>query len=469
MDMLERLFQLLFSEQGEKLGVTLAKGILFAALLIFLFDFIRSHTKKTPGLHAAPKGKGHGLVAGLDKRGREIFVPETSDWHAAVFAATGDGKTSAVAVPTLQTWQGTGLVPDISGDIESRVRNPHKLVVRILEDDSVPYNIFAPVDACGTIGEKNEALEQLALQRMPEPPIMDDNARYFLQEGRKILLAALIAFYHQGMEYVEICKTIKYSSWRELFRRIDATGNVEAKALINAFEGGNERNIAGAFETCVAAVDVFTRERLQKTIRRPKPGETAFTADSVEDHLCFVQIPERYAPVMQMVFAQTLHYISARPAEKKTPLLLLIDEFVSMCKGGKFDLAPTLRKSRKKRCHVMILTQSVNDIDMYYGESERKSMMNNFTHTIIMSAHDPQTQRWVSDMIGEQIINRRSVSTNYRQVTRTRSEQKESIINPADIGRMRNDLMLLYPGGYLKLKRNYVFKNPKRKIALKKD
>lgn len=41
---------------------------------------------------------------------------------------SGTGKTSALLIPTLRSWQGTALVVDISGDISANVNTPNKIV-----------------------------------------------------------------------------------------------------------------------------------------------------------------------------------------------------------------------------------------------------------------------------------------------------------------------------------------------------
>ncbi len=41
---------------------------------------------------------------------------------------SGTGKTSALLIPTLRSWQGTALVVDISGDISANVHTENKII-----------------------------------------------------------------------------------------------------------------------------------------------------------------------------------------------------------------------------------------------------------------------------------------------------------------------------------------------------
>lgn len=64
-------------------------------------------------------GKKFGLLA---------YSPEQDEGHILVLGPSGTGKTSALLIPTLRSWQGTALVVDISGDISANVNTPNKIV-----------------------------------------------------------------------------------------------------------------------------------------------------------------------------------------------------------------------------------------------------------------------------------------------------------------------------------------------------
>lgn len=166
------------------------------------------------------KDKVKGIVFGK-KAGKLYYSPTDSEGHVVCFAGSGLGKTSSILIPTLQHWDGTCYVVDISGDICQNVEIPHKIIYNPDDTDGVLYNIFSPVDMFESDADKNEALEQLAFQLMPLETNMTDTSVFFLTEGRKILTAAMITYYHQGMDFPQICKRIISSSWSTLFSEID--------------------------------------------------------------------------------------------------------------------------------------------------------------------------------------------------------------------------------------------------------
>ena len=67
-----------------------------------------------------PAPKARGVLLGK-KYGLLAYSPEPDEGHIIVMGPSGTGKTSALLIPTLRSWQGTALVVDISGDISANV------------------------------------------------------------------------------------------------------------------------------------------------------------------------------------------------------------------------------------------------------------------------------------------------------------------------------------------------------------
>lgn len=126
------------------------------------------------------KDKVKGIVFGK-KAGKLYYSPTDSEGHVVCFAGSGLGKTSSILIPTLQHWDGTCYVVDISGDICQNVEIPHKIIYNPDDTDGVLYNIFSPVDMFESDADKNEALEQLAFQLMPLETNMTDTSVFFLR------------------------------------------------------------------------------------------------------------------------------------------------------------------------------------------------------------------------------------------------------------------------------------------------
>lgn len=418
--------------------------------LIFIIVLVFLKIKKfVPGLRFASAEKTNGIIFGK-KWGRLVSSPPKAEGHIAVFGGSGLGKTSAILIPTIESWGGTSFSIDISGDIYSNV---HRTDLLIYEPDhgSTPYHIFAPIDVLTNQDDQNEALEQLAFQLMPEDPNMKDAARFFHVEGRKILTAALICFYHEGLDFIEICDKVVGSSWKDLFDQIDRTGYQKGIRYINSFVGSNEQNTAGCKQAADSALKLFaTNEKIKRSIHRPIGKEPYFSPEKIETSSVFISVEDRklslYAPLLHIITAQTLEYFSSRPNGSRHPILLCLDEFASF---GRLEITDALRKLRKKNVRIMTLTQSLADLDLIYGRSERMAMLNNFAFKVVLGASDTETQEYFAKLIGKQ---------DQINILDPERPQKEWIIEPSDFAHLRNELVLLHPDGHIRLKKNYYFK-----------
>lgn len=419
-----------------------------------------SKKSKPNELEEASPDKANGIIFGKVDKKKLCFSPVNSEGHVVVMGGSGLGKTSALLIPTLRSWTGTSLTVDISGDISKNVDMPHKLVYEPENPKSIPYNIFGPIDCLSNEDDKNEALEALAFLMMPDDEKMADTAKFFHTEGRKILTASLIAFYHVDMDFIPICERIVESSWKELFNAIDSTGYAKGMRYINSFLGASEQNTAGCKQAADAVLKLFaTNERIKKSIRRPKQNEASFTPERLEESNVFVVIDDSklklYSPLLHILVAQSLDFFSTRSNDSTTTILFCLDEFASL---GKIEITDALRKLRKKHIRILMLTQSMADVDLIYGRDERMAMMNNYRFKVILGADDSDTQEYFAKLIGYQETKKHSTSSSATQTTHTESEAREWAIEPAELARLGDELVLLHPNGYMKLQKNYYFK-----------
>lgn len=410
----------------------------------------------------------HGIIFG--KKGKQlVYSPEEAESHVGCFAATGSGKTSCIGIPSLRSWQGTSYTIDISGDIERNCPDmPSKLVYAPENPETVPYNIFGAIDDLTSKEDKYEALEQLAFLLMPETPNMNDNARFFLVNGRKILTAGLIAGYSQGLDFIEIAEKIVGSSWQGLFGAIDRTGNREAILYINGFEGASEQNNAGCKQSADDALKLFsTNGKIKRSIRRPKKGELAVEPKRIETNNIFVVVGEDklslYSPLMNILTSQLMQYIGTRQVNENSPsILLFLDEFGSLKLDAELIL-DGVRRFRKRKCRIALLSQNIADYSLLYGDTATRAILSNLHFKVLLGGlGEPESQKYFAELIGYKDVKKRSTSSSARQITHTESESKEWIIEPADLDRQGKDTVILIapeePDGHIKLKKNYYFR-----------
>ena len=444
----------------------MAAAVIFAVFAL-IYDQQRKH--KQSAVRFGSQTSAHGVIFG--KKGTRLaYSPESAEGHVGVFSASGTGKTAAVGIPTLRAWQGTSFVIDISGDIcKNCPEMPNKLIFEPDNNTTLPYNIFAAIDTLTNHEDQHEALEQLAFLLMPEPPQINENARFFLVNGRKILTSALIAFYDDGMDFIPICEKIVGSSWDDLFRAIDKTENVAAQMYINSFVGASEQNSAGCKQSCDDAIKLFaTNGHIKRSIRRPASAENAVEPRKIEENNIFVVVTEDklslYAPLLNIISSQIMQYIGTRQVSVNSPtILLFLDEFGSLKIDAELVL-DAVRRFRKRKCRLMLLTQNTVDMELLYGKSATRAILSNLRFKALLGGlGEPESQKYFAELIGYAIAKRKSTTTSNNGSSHTKAESREWLIEPADLDRQgKNTLLLLssdFEHGYIRLKKNFYFKN----------
>lgn len=451
---------------NEKFFIVLACISLLLLLFLQGRGKVKSNNqKKLVNLKWGNRNKSHGIIFGR-KKDKVLYSEVTKEQHTFVCAGTGKGKTSSLLIPTLRSWTGSSLTIDISGDISKNCPDmENKLVFEPEDPDTLPYDVFSIIDKMDNKDQQNEALCQLAILLLPESPNMNDNARFFLMNGRKILMASLIAFYHENLDFCEICRKVVSSSWQNLFNEIDEIGNKEAILYINGFQGANEANTSGCFQQTCEAINLFaTNKNVINSVRRPGKGENALEPCKIEESNIFVIVQdeklELYSPLMNIIVSQFMQYISSRVVNKGTSktILLALDEYASLHIDSGMILEAT-RKYRKRLCRLMILTQNLADLVILYGQEVTRGLIGNFDYKVLLGGiGDLESLETFAKLIGYKETKKRSVSRSASGTSRTESEDKEYIIEPSELDRLGDDMILISPEGYFRLQKNFYFK-----------
>ena len=436
-------------------------------LLMFLNNKKSFEKKKNTKLHDLQWGKrcsSHGIIFGR-KKNKVLYSPVSAEQHAFVCAGTGKGKTSSILIPTLRSWSGSSLTIDISGDISKNCPDmPQKCVYEPENPETIPYNIFATIDKMDDKNAQNEALCQLAILLLPEQPNAQDAARFFLQNGRKILMASFIAFYHIGMDFTEICRKILSTSWQELFAEIEDTGNEDSLMYLSGFVGANEANTSGCYQTVCDSINLFaTNANVRNSVRRPEENEQALEPSMIEDCNIFVIVQdeklELYSPLMNIIVSQFMQYISSRiTTQESKKILLALDEYASLHIDSGMILEAT-RKYRKRKCRLMILTQNLADLQILYGQDITRGLLGNFDDKVLLGGiGDLESLETFAKLIGYKETTKRSISRSQTGTSRTESEDKEFIIEPAELDRLGDKMVLISPEGHFILDKNFYYK-----------
>ena len=218
-----------------------------------------------------------------------------------------------------------------------------------------------------------------------------------------MITAALICYYGMGWDFIAICEHFLSHDWRSLLNDIAKQQNATANMYISSFAGASEQNTAGCKQSADDALKLFAvNPKIKNALRKPASYEQSISPATLETNSIYVYLPDEklkiYGDLMRIITAQSMEYFSSRPPEHKQMILFCLDEFASF---GKLQITEALRKLRKRHIRIMVLTQSLADLDIIYGKDERKAMLGNFKFTVLLGCKDTETQEYFSKMIGE--------------------------------------------------------------------
>ena len=429
-----------------------------AVIFAIAASFINARKETVKSIKAADLSLSilpQGIVLGKTAAGIKVYSKTQNEGYVAVFGGSGSGKTSAVLIPTLRCWGGHFFALDIAGDISENVKRNNLVVFDPTGSDAVYYDPLSIIDTLQQTDLKNEALINLTYTLLP-CIAMDDNARWYEDSGRAILKAGFIALYHQGLDFTEICNSIVRADAKEFLMRIHDSGNPEALKHVQPMFTMNEKSLAGCKQAADSALELFTSPRLKRMLRRSVLGEQSFTPVSIEYFDILFKIPdhllEQYTPLVTLIAGQILDYLSNRPINRKTKILLAIDEYASF---RALDLTQPLQKLRKRNCRIMVLLQSLAQLDRNFGADARREMIDNFDMNVICNASDPDTQQYFSAKAGTRTVRNQIRDSNGTVLNITETEQQ--IIKPQSFARLRNHLIVISKGETLRLRNNYYY------------
>ena len=329
------------------------------------------------------------------------------------------------------------------------------IIYEPLAGDPLPYDPFYFVDQMETTELKDEALINIAFSLIPDTAT-NEVERWFNDGGRDILKAALISHYHKGVGFRDICSIVINSTYLDLFQAIDTIKNPEGMKYITQFVNMNEENIGGCKQAADKAVEVFTSPRLKNALVGSEKPISFWTPASIETNSIFFKIPdkekEQYAPLVSLVVNQILKYLSGRPENNKKKLLIMTDEFASF---KKIDISEPLQKLRKRNVRIMILLQSLAQLDRNYGVATRREMMDNFDIKVVCKVTEIDSQEYFAKKGGNITTTKKSKNSQggvaLTEVTVPKYEMN-------DFAKLKKELIVFVNGESIKVKKAFYFK-----------
>jgi type IV secretion system protein VirD4 len=295
-----------------------------------------------------------------------------------------------------------------------------------------------------------------------------------------------------GMDdFISIMTTIATTPPKRVIQGIVDSDDEQAKVFINNFVSEvydkkskcmvnivtcDSKMLLGISQEITNRLSIFaTDERIMKVL---SPSENQIRLDEPDKYNVFISVPEdrleQYGGILRMFFTQLMRSLERRQemhepgGRKQIPILVCLDE---MARIGKIEiLAQSVSTLRSKGVTMLLVLQSIAQLDLIYGSMMRRVIMDNMSYYGILRSSDVESQRYFSDLCGTRLVKRTTKGTSYdhdKKVTGYNeqvAETHEALIRPHEFATLK-DVVVVTPNGVERLNKQSYYDKPLEKRA----
>lgn len=406
---------------------------------------------------------GAGIVFGRLK-GKLIEKPSEAEGHVLVAGAPGTGKTAGVAIPTLFRFNGGALVVDIKGELSALTAKHRSQYGPIYIFD--PFNGghgYDPIKECKTVDGAQNLARALVPTSHKGDPMWSNNAQ-------AILAAVALEAAHTGVKLSEVAERIITTPATQLIEELQESPVKGTRLLSGIGVGMPEKTLGGVMAQLKSGLFTLAAdEGIGKATSR-----SDFTAQSLEEGATiYLRIPEhlieQYRELWAVMINQFIKHLEKRPDKAKPPILMLLDEMPRL--GEIPGLTGSLATLRSRNVSIVSLVQSMAQLDDYYGADKRKIIADTCAYKFVLSAGDPETQRYFADLAGQSTVHSKSVTIGAGLMPNMgRSETGVHLVRPEVWSRLPKPILMVLGMQPTELDLSYWFKDKDfKKFALTED
>lgn len=384
---------------------------------------------------------GNGIVFGKVK-GQLIEKPPTKDGHVLVMGGTGTGKSRGHAIPTLIRWKGTGLAIDIKGELNQLTSHIMPSIVFSTKAQKARYN---PLDWIVEI----EDVQEMGRNIFPKPEKGDP---FWAQSAQAIFSAACWEFKGK-MSFSEVCQWLCSNPNEEIVKKLSGSSEMETKILISTVLNLKVETLGGIFAELRGKLATIA---IDKNIQYAT-SRSDFSPNDIESNMIFLEVAEhqikQFGAVFTVIVGQFLRHLTRRAEHQNPPVLVLLDEFPRL--GKMSEIVGGLATLRSRNVHLMLIIQSLSQLDSIYSKEERKVIVDNCGYKLVLNATDVDTQKYLSDMAGQTSAQIKSYSSDIKSIRVNTQEQTVPLIRPEEFGILEKPILFPYGLRPIELERSF--------------
>ena len=402
----------------------------------------------------------------VGKKGRLFCVlPDKgpgSQFHALIVGGSGSGKTSTQLIPLLLKSQLPAFVVDPKGEL-------YEKTAPILSKRA-KIKVFNPADPSawgydpfGAVRKESAVLDMTTIANalLPLTPGTKEDTAFWINEAQTFLASMLLFFWENEATFTQAMRTIQSTPAEKLVEAAMKNGSEDVKVLCGHYSGMAPETLYSIFSQLTSKTVIFASD--PDIMRCFDSDKVIRPEDLAEGTTVFFQIREDrmtvYRNVSQLIIQQFMTYWERQPdSSGGDPRVNFVLE--ELPRLGKLPfLQNSLALARSKGCRIFGVVQSLAQLEEIYDRVGARAMADNFSVKVLLSASEPESQKYFASLIGDYDKRMRSTSAN-QQVARlganqgvSYSEQERKILRPETLGRLGDECILFLPGGWGRIRK----------------
>lgn len=403
---------------------------------------------------------------------------------ALVVAPTGSGKTTAIAIPNLLEWTGSGVFNDLKGELyrltgayrKNNLQNACFLWAPAdIHKTTSCYNPFFYVSDHPDLRIRD--LQLIAETLIPATKLGDG---FWYQSSREIFITlSLFLLETKGMATLsdihDLSKQESFFAWlaNEVMDHEEFSKSLKQNAF--ALLGADEKTQKNILKDFHSRMGLFNDPLVGYATSK---NDFDFRELRKKKISIYIQIPdgdkERLSPILTLFWAQLIHVISEREPKADEPygVLALMDEFGNMARINKLKDGLSFLRSYRMRC--IIIVQYLAQIYSVYGRYDAKGFLNSKVK-IAFALNDREDAKFFSESLGNKTtkVSSSSVNTSHGDHPGSRSEninfQSRPLMTSDEIMQLsdKKAIILMEARNPIKADKCYWFKDPHYRFLLR--
>lgn len=403
---------------------------------------------------------------------------------ALIVAPTGSGKTTAIAVPNLLEWQGSGVFNDLKGELyrltgafrEQQLHNACYLwAPAAVDKNTAGYNPFFYVSDNPDLRIRD--LQLIAETLIPATKLGDG---FWYQSSREVFLTlSLYLLETTGGatlgEVHDLSKQADFFQWlddelTQYQTRFSKPLMQNAQAVLGA-DVKTQKNILKDFHS---RMSLFNDPLVCHATRQ---NDVDFRQLRRKKISIYIHIPdgdkERLSPILTLFWAQLIQVMGSHEPGPDEPygVLALMDEFGNMARINKLKDGLSFLRAYQMRC--VIIVQYLGQLVSVYGRDDAKGFLNAKVK-VAFALNDLDDAQFFSKSLGMKTVKVSSstVNSGHGDNPGSRSDsvnyRSRALMSPDEILQLPDQqaIILVEAKAPILAKKCYWFREPRYKVLL---